>query len=192
MGSLLLPVFQNMLGSTEAAWRTVSIIPAFVAFITGVLIYLYTDDAPKGNYHEYREKGIFKEISIAQSCSIGTMNITTWVLFFQYACCFGVELTMQTMAAIYFQIRFAQSIESASAISSLFGWMNLFARGMGGYASDKCNAKYGMRGRIVVQCLFLTGEAISSHILSILFFCQTKAHLSYSAIPEVSGFLFSS
>ena len=33
----------------------------------------------------------------------GALNINTWLLFIQYACCFGVELTMNNAAATYFK-----------------------------------------------------------------------------------------
>lgn len=48
--------------------------------------------------------------------------------------------------------------ESAAAIASIFGWMNLFARGLGGFASDIANAKLGMRGRLWIQTIFLVLE----------------------------------
>jgi MFS transporter, NNP family, nitrate/nitrite transporter len=57
-----------------------------------------------------------------------------------------------------FKEEFDLSTESAAAIASIFGWMNLFARGMGGFASDIANAKLGMRGRLWVQSIFLVLE----------------------------------
>jgi NNP family nitrate/nitrite transporter-like MFS transporter len=36
--------------------------------------------------------------------------------------------------------------------------MNLFARGLGGFCSDKLNAKMGMRGRLIVQTVLLLFE----------------------------------
>lgn len=89
------------------------------------------------------------EVSAAASFRDGALNFNTWLLFVQYACCFGVELTMNNAAALYFKDEFNQSTESAAAIASIFGWMNLFARGMGGFISDWANARMGMRGRII-------------------------------------------
>merc|ERR1712054_621420 len=43
-------------------------------------------------------------------------------------------------------------------IASIFGWMNLFARGLGGALSDKMNAKMGMRGRLWAQTILLFCE----------------------------------
>jgi MFS transporter, NNP family, nitrate/nitrite transporter len=53
---------------------------------------------------------------------------------------------------------FGQSTESAGAIASIFGWMNLFARGLGGVFSDALNESWGMRGRLVAQAICLLGE----------------------------------
>merc|ERR1712125_287089 len=109
------------------------------------------DDAPKGNYAELKKYGAMPEVSAAASFRSGAININTWILFIQYACCFGVELTMNNAAALYFREQFGQTTESAAAIASIFGWMNLFARGLGGFFSDKLNQKMGMRGRLIVQ-----------------------------------------
>jgi len=160
MGTALFPLFKEITGSAETAWRTVCIVPAIVAFGTGVTLYYISDDAPKGNYSEMKKNGTMPEISAAASFRDGAFNFNTWVLFIQYACCFGVELTMNNAAALYFKDEFGQSTESAAAIASIFGWMNLVARGLGGYSSDKLNAKYGMRGRLAVQSVFLLIEGI--------------------------------
>jgi NNP family nitrate/nitrite transporter-like MFS transporter len=159
MGSLMFPLFKIFFDDdAEKAWRTVSVVPAVVAFGTGIAIYYISDDAPKGNYDELKKHGAMPEISAAASFRSGAINFNTWILFFQYACCFGVELTMNNAAALYFKDEFGQSTESAAAIASIFGWMNLFARGMGGFFSDKMNARMGMRGRIIVQTVLLLIE----------------------------------
>jgi NNP family nitrate/nitrite transporter-like MFS transporter len=143
MGSALFPLFREITGSAETAWRTVCIVPAIVAFATGITMYFISDDAPKGNYSEMKKNGTMPEISAAASFRDGAFNFNTWVLFIQYACCFGVELTMNNAAALYFKDEFGQSTESAAAIASIFGWMNLFCRGLGGFTSDKLNARMG-------------------------------------------------
>ena len=48
---------------------------------------------------------------------------------------------MNNAAALYFRESLGQTVESAAAIASIFGFMNLFARGLGGYLSDRMNAK---------------------------------------------------
>eukprot|EP00979_Chaetoceros_neogracilis_P013616 scaffold3947_cov222-Chaetoceros_neogracile.AAC.6 len=159
MGSVLFPLFKQGM-SAEMAWRTVSIVPAVVGFATGFIITRISDDCPKGNFKEMKEHGIMTEVSASASFRDGAMNLNTWLLFIQYGCCFGVELTMNNASASYFKEVFELTTESASAIASIFGWMNLFARGLGGFTSDKLNSRMGLRGRLIAQICFLTVEAI--------------------------------
>lgn len=168
MGSVLFPCFKLGM-SSERAWRTVSIVPACVGLITGYTILQISDDSPNGNYKELKAKGVMQEVSAAASFREGALNFNTWLLFVQYACCFGVELTMNNAAATYFKEEFKLNTESAAAIASIFGWMNLFARGLGGYTSDKFNSKMGMKGRLIWQsgCLLIEGVCI-------LIFSETK------------------
>ena len=171
MGSALFPLFKSFYdGDASKAWRVVSIVPAVVAFGTGLAIYFYSDDAPKGNYNELKKHGQMAEVSAGASFRQGAFNINTWFLFIQYACCFGVELTMNNAAALYFKDKFELTTESAAAIASIFGFMNLFARGLGGYLSDKGNAYMGMRGRLWAQ----TGCLVAEGIL-VLIFAQTTS-----------------
>jgi len=159
MGSILFPLYKRCM-SAELAWRTVSIAPACVGFLTGFTIRRISDDCPKGNYTEMKENGTRPEISATSSLRDGALNLNTWLLFIQYGCSFGVELTMNNAAASYFKREFGLSTESAAAIASIFGWMNLFARGLGGFTSDKFNSKMGMRGRLIWQTFCLVIEGI--------------------------------
>ena len=198
MGSVLFPLFKLGM-SAEMAWRTVCIVPAAVGISVGLLILKISDDAPKGNYKDMKKHGTMAEVSAAASFRAGAMNFNTWILFIQYACCFGVELTMNNAAALYFREQFLLNTESAAAIASLFGWMNLFARGVGGYLSDKANAKMGMRGRLWWQtiCLILEGIMVfifanskslaASIVVMVIFssFVQAAEGSSYGIVPYV-------
>ena len=161
------------LGMTvEQAWRSVCVISAVVAFASGLTILFISDDAPKGYYKDMKKNGTMADVSAAASFRTGFLNVNTWLLFVQYACCFGVELTMNNAAALYFKQEFKLTTETSAAIASIFGWMNIFARGCGGFASDKMNAKMGMRGRLIWQtiCLLIEGGMVlifaNSKILS--------------------------
>jgi len=206
MGSALFPAFKAAyadLGpdaAAEKAWRTVSVIPAIVAAGIGWMIYFFTDDCPKGNYKEMKKNGTMAEVSAAASFREGALNINTWLLFIQYACCFGVELTMNNAAALYFVEKFEMSTEKAAAIASLFGWMNLFARGLGGYFSDKFSAKMGMRGRLLIHTVCLLAEGILVFVFAssddlgaaigymVIFsvFVQAAEGTSYGIVPYVN------
>ena len=174
VGSMLFPLFKVIFdGDSEQSWRTVCIVPAIMAFISGVVVYLVSDDSPKGQYWERKKHKNMPEVSATKSFKQASYNWNTWVLFIQYACCCGVELTMNNAVALYFKDEFGQSTESAAAIASIFGWMNLFARGMGGIFSDYANAQWGgMGGRILVQTYFLAFEGV---LILVFASCQTLA-----------------
>lgn len=200
IGAYLFPLFRVMYGGdSELAWRTVCIVPAVVAFVTGVVVYRISDDSPKGNYHELKAHGVFPKVSVVSSFSAACLNWNSWFLFIQYACCFGVELTMNNAAALYFRDQFGQSTEAAAAIASIFGWLNLFARGLGGFLSDYCNYKWGMRGRLWAQTLCLMAEGLlvlifantstlGGSIMTLVFFSlfvQAAEGTSYAIVPYV-------
>jgi NNP family nitrate/nitrite transporter-like MFS transporter len=200
MGAALFPLFKVFYdGNAEKAWRTVCVVPAVVAFATGIVVYFISDDAPKGNYSDLKKHGTMAEISAAASFRSGACNVNTWLLFVQYGCCFGVELTMNNAAALYFKDKFGQSTESAAAIASIFGWMNLFARGLGGYSSDKANAQIGMKGRLLVQVVLLAlegalvlvfaqTETLAAAIIVMVFFSllvQAAEGSTYGIVPYV-------
>jgi len=167
MGSVLFPAFTDAFGGDRTkAWRTVSVVPAFVAFMWGMIVIRISDDAPKGYYREMRKNGSM-DMSFyshattqwySRSLRSGTYNINTWILWWQYACCFGVELIMNNAAVLYFTSKFHLSTESAAAVGSIFGWMNIFARGVGGFYSDKVNLTNGLRGRLWLNTVLLVLE----------------------------------
>ncbi len=165
MGSLLFPLFKTGM-SAEQAWRTVSLVPASVTFVVGVLTILVADDAPKGNYGEMKKNGTMPEVSASASFRTGAMNLNTWIMALQYACSFGVELTTFHAAAHYFQENFELTTERAAAIASVFGWMNIFSRACGGLISDVANRRMGLRGRLAWQAFLLIGEGISIFIFA--------------------------
>mmetsp|Transcript_25176 Transcript_25176/g.58971 ORF Transcript_25176/g.58971 Transcript_25176/m.58971 type:complete len:483 (+) Transcript_25176:319-1767(+) len=200
MGTGLFPLFKIIFdGDSTKAWRWVSVVPAVVAFGTGVMIYFVSDDSPKGNYSELKKQGQMADISAAASFRQGALNFNTWILFIQYACCFGVELTMNNAAALYFKDQFGQTTETAAAIASIFGFMNLFARGLGGFLSDTGNKHMGMKGRIIAQtfCLVMEGalvlvfaqtQSLGAAIAVMVFFSlfvQAAEGTSYGIVPYI-------
>ena len=176
----------------ETAWRTVSLIPAGMSVVTGVLVYFISDDSPtsgKKHRRSIRRSIVMQEQkdqtseyiarsfalheskdSVSESFVNAAKRPASWILSFHYMVSFGVELTMLGSVAKYFTDEFGLANESASAVASIFGWMNLFARGMGGWFSDKANARVGMKGRIGVHALFL---GIEGALVILLPFMQT-------------------
>ncbi len=144
VGSFLFPILKVAFkGDTEMAWRTACIVPACLGFVTAFCVIKFSDDCPIGNYSKLKKEKRMKNVSAALSMKTGVLDVNTWLIFIQYACCFGVEITMNNATAIYFSQRFDLPTERAAAAASIFGWMNVFARGCGGYISDKMNTKLG-------------------------------------------------
>jgi NNP family nitrate/nitrite transporter-like MFS transporter len=202
MGTFLFPLFRDVVydGDSEKAWRTVCVIPAVVAACTGVIVVCTSEDCPDGNYKDLKKQGAMPEISAAASFRSGAIDFNTWILYFQYACCFGVELTMNNFASTYFVDKFGLTTATASAVASIFGFMNIFARGLGGFTSDKFMIKYGMRGRIFWQAATLILEGICIFIFAVLedlwaaillltifsIFVQAAEGSTYGIVPYVN------
>jgi len=201
MGTLLFPLFEWIYdGDSAKAWRTVCVVPAVVAFSTGVLVICTSEDCPLGNYKDLKKSGEMPEVSAAASFRRGATDFNTWLLYIQYGCCFGVELTMNNAAVSYFVDTFQLDTPAASAIASVFGFMNIFARGIGGFMSDKASARIGMRGRILVQMVFLFLEGICIFIFAVMetlwaaillltifsIFVQAAEGSTYGIVPYVN------
>jgi len=199
MGAMVFPLMKAITGNDiETAWRTSFIIPGILTCGIGYWIRNYTDDCPYGNYWEMKQNG-HKLGNAAVSTRRGGSNITAWILFVQYACCFGVELHMNNLAALYFRDKFDLSTEASSTIASLFGLMNLFARTLGGVSTDIANKVGGMRGRLWAQtiCLFLEGlfiiifaaqnDLAAAIVCLICFstFVQMSEGTSYGIVPYI-------
>jgi len=201
VGSFLFPLLKNFFDDdAEKAWRTACIVPALLGLITAFCVVKYSDDSPKGNYAKLKKRDEMEDVNALNFFKSGARNFNTWLLFVQYACCFGVEITMNNTAAIYFSEKFYLSTERAAAVASIFGWMNIFARGLGGYISDKMNDRYGMRGRLFWQTFVLllegllviifafSGSLASSIAVLILFsiFVQAAEGSTYGIVPYIN------
>lgn len=152
----------------EAAlgWRLAMVVPGLVLLGMAGLYWHYTRDCPDGDYKDLRARG---ELPAAEKESgyLGTFlaaarDFRVWALFLVYAACFGVELTINNIAAIYFFDQFTLDLQTAGLIAGLFGLMNLFARTLGGFFSDRCAVLAGLKGRIafLFAALFIEGLAL--------------------------------
>ncbi len=154
-------------GVSEAlGWRLAMVVPGVVLFLMGIAYFFFTQDAPDGNYSELRARGEMPEAkndhSASRSFLSAAKDYRVWALFVVYAACFGVELTINNIAAIYYFDQFSLDLKTAGMIAGLFGLMNLFARTLGGYFSDKFAAKSGLAGRVrfLFFVLFCEGLAL--------------------------------
>jgi len=89
-----------LVGSESLAWRYAMIAPGLVLSIMGFIYFKYTKDTPEGNYKDIkinsdqkRGKGSF--LSAAKDHRV-------WILFIIYGACFGVELIVNSKAALFY------------------------------------------------------------------------------------------
>ena len=68
-------------------------------------------------------------------------NYRVWMLFVTYGACFGVEVFIHNIAALYYVDHFSLSLKDAGFAVGLFGLLALFARALGGWLSDKIAAR---------------------------------------------------
>ena len=152
--------------SSELAWRTVFVVPAILSIVTALIIVCYCDDSPKGSYRDRIRAENMIMTTPMDSLRRAVKNWNVWILSLQYACCFGVEVTMTNATALYFHDEFGQTTVSAAAIASVFGFMNLFARGLGGMGSDRFQNLNGVTGRLFWQMITLILEGIGVGIFA--------------------------
>lgn len=141
-------------GYTKAeAWRYAMIVPGLMMLLVAFLYYRYTKDTPAGNYDEigHNAKKTKTDWSILADWRI-------WALTLAYAMCFGMEITFDNVASLHFVDTFHLSQSSAGFWAGIFGLMNLFARALGGFVSDKVGAKQGMKGKGTLLALVLLAE----------------------------------
>jgi len=138
------------LGYLDAiAWRLSMVAAGAVCFVTGIAYFFFTTDLPDGNFKELRESGeLVKTETGKGSFWLAARDYRVWALFFVYAACFGIELTINNIAAIYYMDYFDLGLKTAGLVAGLFGLMNIFARTLGGFISDRFVRTHGLKGRV--------------------------------------------
>lgn len=82
------------------------------------------------------------------------------MLFITYAACFGVEVFIHNIAAIYYVDHFHLSLKAAGLAAGSFGLLALFARALGGWLSDRAAARRGLGVRANLLCALMIGEGL--------------------------------
>src|SRR5690606_17662812 len=74
--------------------------------------------------------------------------------------CFGVELTIHNLAAVYFVDHFSLSLTTAGVYVGCFGLLALFARALGGIASDRLAHRRGLEARVTLLFVLILAEGV--------------------------------
>ena len=168
-------------GYTKAeAWRYAMIVPGVMMLVVAFLYYRYTKDTPEGNYSEI---GRTRKTHAKTDWSI-LADWRIWALTVAYAMCFGMEITFDNVASLHFVDSFKLSQSAAGFWAGIFGFMNLFARALGGVFSDKVGLRFGLRGKglLLAGVLLLEGAGL-------LLFAQAGT-LAFAIISMLSFALF--
>jgi NNP family nitrate/nitrite transporter-like MFS transporter len=163
-------VFAAIVGfgfSESVAWRYAMVLPGILMILIAIVYYFFTQDTPEGNFKDIKRE--------AQSKSGNTFieamkDPRVWALFVIYGACFGVELTINNIAAIYFTDNFHLDVKTAGLIAGIHGSLNIFARSLGGIYGDKAGIKFGLKGRVRFLFLMVLLEGIF-----LMFFSQMTA-----------------
>lgn len=176
-------LFAATLGFGEFwGWRASMIVAGLVCLVTGIAYCFLTQDTPLGNFAELRAAGVMASSrSTKGSFWLASRDPRVWALFLLYGACFGVELTMDNIAALYYADHFGLGLEAAGFAAGSLGLMHLFARTLGGLVSDRFGGRWGLRGRVH----WLFAAILVEGIGLMLFSRVTTVSL---AIPAMIGF----
>ncbi len=161
---LLFAGFVTTIGLSAAwGWRASMIVAGVVCLLMGLAYYALTQDTPEGDLKDLRAAGKRPPAgSTGSSFRVAARDPRVWSLFVLYGTCFGIELTINNIAALYFVDEFGLSLGLAGAAAASFGLMNLFARTLGGVIGDKFGGRSGLKGRVqwLFFALFIEGLAL--------------------------------
>ena len=187
-------------GVSEAVgWRIAMVVPGVALLLAGIAYHRFTQDAPDGNFADLRARGELAPTSEAKG-SFWEAARDCRALFVIYGACFGIELTINNVAALYYHDRFELSVGMAGLVAGLFGLMNLFARTLGGVFGDIAGVRFGLRGRVMFlgAVLLLEGLALMAFsrmdvlmlaipaMIVFSVFVQMSEGATYSVVPFVN------
>lgn len=161
-----------LMGASEAVgWRLAMVVPGIALMVMGFVYLRYTTDFPNGNMADLRARGELPKRQRSDRAEMFKVirDRRVWALFVVYAACFGVELTINNIAALYYHDEFGLSVATAGLVAGLFGMMNIFARTLGGYFGDRFGNTYGLNGRV-----WFLGAVLIAEGLALMAFSQMR------------------
>ncbi len=170
-------------------WRIAMVIPGAALLLVGTAYFFLTQDTPAGNYRDLRARGLMPSVADTRGTFWeAAKDYRVWALFVIYGACFGVELTINNIAALYYHDRFELNLATAGLIAGLFGLMNVFARTLGGMLGDKAGIKFGLRGRVMFLGIVLLCEGVALVLFSQMatLFLAVGAMVVFSLFVQMS------
>jgi NNP family nitrate/nitrite transporter-like MFS transporter len=187
--------------SAGGSWRACMVVAGIVCFLTGIAYYFLTQDAPTGNFKQLRQRGELPPSKPAmKNLAEVSRDPRVWLLFIVYAGCFGIELTIDNVAALYFTDYFHMTLAAAGVTAGLFGLMNIFGRAAGGIVGDRMGAAAGLRGRVswlfavillegILLMIFSRVNVLGPAIVALVafsLFVQMGCGATYAVVPFIN------
>jgi NNP family nitrate/nitrite transporter-like MFS transporter len=167
---LLFSAFMAYGAGSWWSWRLAMLTAGAALFLMGIAYYFLTQDTADGDWLALRQSGALTPVAGAPNAFWDACtDFRVWSLALLYAASFGIELTVDNFAALYYTDTFHLSLRGAGLVASMFGMMNLFARALGGIVSDRCNRRWGLRGRAL-----LLGGTIALEGITMILFSQMR------------------
>ena len=167
---LLFTGFVSLGAGAWWGWRMAMFVPGVLMLATGIAYFKLTQDTADGDFKELRARGeLAQKSGAAGAFAAACRDPRVWALFVIYGACFGMELTIDNIAALYFTDYFHLALTAAGVVAGSFGMMNIFARALGGIVSDRFHQRWGLRGRAL-----LLGGTILCEGLALMLFSQMR------------------
>lgn len=163
---LLFTAFLSLGANAWWGWRMAMFVPGVAMVLCGIAYYVFTQDTPNGSFSDLRARGELTLATRSGGFWEAARDSRVWALFAMYGCCFGMELTIDNIAALYFADYFHLALTASGFVAASFGMMNLFARALGGIVSDRCYANWGLRGRVILLGCTLCCEGLGLMLFS--------------------------
>lgn len=148
-------------------WRAAMLASGLLCLLAGVAYYALTQDTPEGDLADLRARGVLPPSRATKgSFRLAASDRRVWLLFVAYAACFGVELTMDNIAALYYADEFGLGLGAAGLAAGSLGLLHIFARTLGGYISDRAGGRSGLNGRVTWLFVALLCEGVALMLFS--------------------------
>jgi NNP family nitrate/nitrite transporter-like MFS transporter len=157
---LLFGAFMSYGAGSWWSWRLAMLTTGIALLLTGVAYYVLTQDTLDGDWRTLARHKTHS--AFLEACR----DPRVWSLALLYGMSFGIELTVDNFAALYYTDNFHLSLKMAGLVASLFGLMNLFARALGGIVSDRWNLRWGLRGRATLLGCTIAAEGVAMMVFS--------------------------
>jgi len=162
LGSALLPAFTDGMDEKKG-WQIALVVTGAAGLLGAIVAVCLGNDTPEERFKSTDKSG---ELSGRSKLCGGhflraARNPATWILSFQNAMCAGTNAALLMIGVFIFVDEGGASAETASAITSLVGWMGISCF-VGGLISDKATQKtVDLRGRYMTQfCLLIVEGAL--------------------------------